>query len=738
MLVPAVGFYELVNVLDFASLYPSIMLANTLDSAVLITDPAMRADRSIPQMRVRVSDKQEVAFAVGFDESCVIPQILRRILMLRKSIRKKMKTVSAGSFQWHLLNHRQKAVKCLVNSVYGYEGLRCKGVAAATTALGRHMLCACVRFCEGGYSSLGVVDVVYGDTDSVFVHIDPKRCPPGTRDWGAILGQELSNLFRDDVVMESEAVIANAIFSPLKKLYMGWQSEDPLDVRGSGAPYLKGRLTSPTRTGIVRKLVSAMRAIVVDFDHSDQSEKGRARRLIEPLRLTLANLCASARNPRNPTVPLCDVTLMKRYNPLSKTKMVVNCAVEELHARNTMVRVVHGEDVPHVIVVRPGKSKSDCGQHIALVDPDVAPIDYLYYMGDMLDVLKLFHVVWRPFPDMRVEVDGLLDGAKKNLTDCKEHEITRARRRAPSSLESYFRRVQRSSSSRSSAATTTTTTATPSSSCSATNTTLAATEKEEELAIATASAVAERTATMMRQKKKNKCDDDVVGGGGGEMQPSFLASIQNLQRQKKMKRTGTGRVAMAAAEVVGTKNVAVEKQQPPPKVQQQQRQQQQQQCVGPSFGKRVGEGGAAIRGSGGSGGSGGGGRGGGGKVSKNKKKSSTPPQQQASQSPNTFLASVMAMQTKKKKCSSSPLPPPPLLSTSISTSTAATTPLDFDACAQRKRPRQCDGGGEVAGTRGGGGGGDGMSLVHRAAKRIAANGVQINAAHIITDHMLHQ
>jgi DNA polymerase elongation subunit (family B) len=100
----------------------------------------------------------------------VLPSILETLLKCRKDTRTKQKDVK-DPVKWKVLEGQQLAFKVTANSLYGVTGastspLCLKYIAASTTATGRKNIMFAKGFVEREYPG---TEVVYGDTDSIFI-----------------------------------------------------------------------------------------------------------------------------------------------------------------------------------------------------------------------------------------------------------------------------------------------------------------------------------------------------------------------------------------------------------------------------------------------------------------------------------------------------------------------------------------------------------------------------------------
>ena len=172
---PIKGYHrDPVAVLDFESLYPSIMLAYNMCVSTMIFSPSVEeeAGMQFPQYSVvEIGDGTKACFRRDQGRG-VVPSILETLLKRRKAVKASLPTLSAGSVEYSQANAQQLALKVACNSVYGYFGastshLFVKQLAAAVTAVGRQSLVKVQRVIQD-LSTTGKVPstthVVYGDS----------------------------------------------------------------------------------------------------------------------------------------------------------------------------------------------------------------------------------------------------------------------------------------------------------------------------------------------------------------------------------------------------------------------------------------------------------------------------------------------------------------------------------------------------------------------------------------------
>lgn len=174
---PTRGYHrDPVAVLDFESLYPSIMLAYNMCVSTLIqvytSGDTVPAEYVFPRYSaIDIGNGTTAVFRREGGDG-VVPSILRTLLARRKAVKKGLAGLAPGSVEYNQANAKQLALKVACNSVYGYFGastsqLYEKALAAAVTSMGRQSLFK-VQNVIGDMCLAGTVPpethVVYGDS----------------------------------------------------------------------------------------------------------------------------------------------------------------------------------------------------------------------------------------------------------------------------------------------------------------------------------------------------------------------------------------------------------------------------------------------------------------------------------------------------------------------------------------------------------------------------------------------
>ena len=158
---PQVGIWWDVHVLDFASLYPSLIKTRNLSYETINCSHAECKKNKIPETNHWVCDQH-----VGI--SSMLIGFIRDIRVYWFKDRAKDQKLSES--ERNLSDVIQSSLKVLLNASYGVFGsdnfaLYCPPVAESTAALAREAISKTKQYCE---EKLGL-NVLYGDTDSIFV-----------------------------------------------------------------------------------------------------------------------------------------------------------------------------------------------------------------------------------------------------------------------------------------------------------------------------------------------------------------------------------------------------------------------------------------------------------------------------------------------------------------------------------------------------------------------------------------
>ena len=211
---PTPGVHFNVAVMDFPSLYPSIIKVWNLGYQSIDCQHHGCKVHTIPDTQHWVCTEKRAL------ESLLIGS-LRDLRVKWYKQRSKDKTLPPELRSWY--NTTQGALKVILNASYGVFGadsfdLYCPPVAEATAAIGRYSITQILKHAE----SVGI-KVLYGDTDSLFLKNPSKEQI-----------EEVVRYTEHELNMgiDVDKVYRYAVFSSRKKNYLGVLEDGTVDVKG--------------------------------------------------------------------------------------------------------------------------------------------------------------------------------------------------------------------------------------------------------------------------------------------------------------------------------------------------------------------------------------------------------------------------------------------------------------------------------------------------------------------------
>ncbi|WNY28867.1 hypothetical protein MmiEs2_10800 [Methanimicrococcus stummii] len=283
VLDPVRGLHENVIILDYKSLYPTIMMAHNLCYTTIINDMRDLEPLGLSENDVEVTPTGGIFVKQNIVKG-IVPSILEDLLRRRMETKKLMKQTDDEQ-EILALDATQMALKILLNSYYGYTGyararLYSMAMASSVTSIGReniinteHIITQVIGkiylyenkawleaeikddfkskgktvdadFDSGNISDLDsavingdvkivLLSVVYGDTDSVFMHCSAESGEEFTPEQFTLEDAELVGSRTAAIVtaslpapmeLEFEAVARRAVLIA-KKRYAQWLFE---------------------------------------------------------------------------------------------------------------------------------------------------------------------------------------------------------------------------------------------------------------------------------------------------------------------------------------------------------------------------------------------------------------------------------------------------------------------------------------------------------------------------------
>ncbi|GAK63793.1 DNA polymerase zeta catalytic subunit [Moesziomyces antarcticus] len=247
---PQSAFYKgPLIVLDFQSLYPSIMIAYNLcystclgrvagfkgTSKLGVTEYAPpKGLLSLLQDDVNISSNG-LLFVKPRVRRSLLAKMLSEILDTRVMVKASMKGTKADKSFQRIQNARQLSLKLLANVTYGYTSasfsgrMPCVEIADAIVQTGRETLEKAMDLING--TEEWGAQVVYGDTDSLFVYL-PGRTKEEAFRLGHLIADKVTSLNPRPVKLKFEKVYLPSVLLA-KKRYVGFKYET-LDEREPG------------------------------------------------------------------------------------------------------------------------------------------------------------------------------------------------------------------------------------------------------------------------------------------------------------------------------------------------------------------------------------------------------------------------------------------------------------------------------------------------------------------------
>ena len=376
---PKRGFYTCpIATLDFASLYPSIMIAHNLCFTSFI--PKDRIAETLDILRARfpgLADEDLVTRTPSGDtfvkrQVCdgILPMILRNLLAARKVAKNEMAKATNDPMLRAVLDGRQNALKISANSVYGFTGastgkLPLMEIASSVTSFGRQMIERTKQFVEREY--VGSV-VVYGDTDSVMVKFAGDGLTIAqAMELGAEAAGKVSKIFVTPIKLEFEKV-----FSPFllvqKKRYAGLKfsksadKPDSMDVKGM-------ETVRRDNCPLTRETLQKVLDLILKTGSTDAAER-YVKDIVESL---LTN-----------KIDMSKLIITRGLAKFEyKSKMPHAILAQKLAKRDPGSAPKVGDRVPYVMIAGDGLSSERAENPMYALEHDL-PIDIHYYLDNQL------------------------------------------------------------------------------------------------------------------------------------------------------------------------------------------------------------------------------------------------------------------------------------------------------------------------------------------------------------------
>ena len=390
-------------VLDFQSLYPSIMIAyNYCYSTCLGRTVSWRGQNKLgfadfkrqPRLLELVKDSINIApngimYVKQSMRQSLLAKMLSEILETRFMVKSGMKVDKQDKTLQQLLNNRQLALKLLANVTYGYTSasfsgrMPCSEIADSIVQTGRETLEKAIALIHS-VTRWGA-EVVYGDTDSLFVYLKGR-----TRGQAFDIGSEIAKAVTDmnprPIRLKFEKVYHPSVLLA-KKRYVGFkyeskeQKEPDFDAKG---------IETVRRDGTPAEQKIEEKALKILFRTADLSQvKGYFQRQCMKIlqgRVSIQDFCF-AREVKLGTYAEHGKAPPPPGALISTRRMLEDPRTEPQY----------GERVPYVVISKTSNSRlvDRCVAPKQLLKDDAAELDAEYYITKNLipPLERIFNLV---------------------------------------------------------------------------------------------------------------------------------------------------------------------------------------------------------------------------------------------------------------------------------------------------------------------------------------------------------
>jgi len=344
---PIGGLHEEIVVMDFRSLYPSIIATFNISPETLNCTKC--------KGRYDVPGKK-----YWFCKNCkgFVSTVIKEVIERRTEIKDEMKRLKKGSEEWNRLDKEQFAIKTIANATYGYFGFSgskwyCYECAESSAAFGRYYIQKVISEAEKeGFT------VIYADTDSMFVKIKGNIKAESLR-----FLKKMNDVLPGIIELDLQGIYKRGIFIPrgigpgtAKKRYALIDENGLLTIRGLEKVRRDWSNVAKDTQEKVLKLVLDKK----DVDGAVKYTKDTIKRLKER------------------KVPLKDLIIIEQLTkPLTEYKAIGPhvVAARKIKERGRPI----GEGMPIMFIITKGKG-SISERSEPFEDVDIKDVDVDYYV----------------------------------------------------------------------------------------------------------------------------------------------------------------------------------------------------------------------------------------------------------------------------------------------------------------------------------------------------------------------
>ena len=460
---PGIYYESPIGVADFASLYPSTIISENIsfDTLLWVKDfdlagnfkgfvlgAEMAAAATAPDVQwtdisfdvwgsdpadkrkhpAKVKQGMRVCRYAQYDSGVkgTLPQIVQKLLATRKEKRKEAAKES-DPFKKALLDAEQLAYKLTANSLYGQLGsatfkIRLQHLAASVTAYGRKQImfakAAIERFYGPGSNDPRCsAEIVYGDTDSLFVNFNPVG-PDGKRLEGKAAIEATMHLTEEAGKFVTRVLKAphdfeyDKVFYPFiifsKKRYVGNKYEESAD------SYYQNSMGIATKRRDYAPIVKVVYGGAIRILLTERSVKA-AYEFVQEKLLELVEGKIS--------MNLLTMSKSLRAEYKTPTPPAHKVLADRMRLRDEGTAPASGERVPFIYILPPtgqvaSKLQGDRVEHPTYIREKGLKPDYKFYIQHQLmnPLVQLFALVVEQIPGVTVPKGGWENGDREITT----------------------------------------------------------------------------------------------------------------------------------------------------------------------------------------------------------------------------------------------------------------------------------------------------------------------------------
>jgi len=375
---PIAGLHENIAVMDFRSLYPSIIATFNISPETFNCEDCRKDGFEVPEMKYWFCKRKK-----GF-----ISTVIKELIEKRASIREKMKKLKKDSEEWKRLDREQLATKTVANATYGYFGFAgskwyCRQCAQSSAAFGRFYIKKVIdEAVREGFT------VIYADTDSMFV-----KTKGDVKKKTKLFLEKMNKSLPGMIELDLQGMYMRGIFIP----------------RGVGPGTAKKRYALMDENGVLT--IRGLEKVRRDWSNVAKNTQEKVLELIlekKDVEGAVKYTQNVIKELKSGKIPLKDLTIYEQLTkPLSEYKAIGPhvVAARKIKERGRPI----GEGMVIMFVITKGKgSISERAEPIE--DTDIKKIDEDYYISHQIVPAAL-----RVLTVLNVSEEQLLGGTLKNF-----------------------------------------------------------------------------------------------------------------------------------------------------------------------------------------------------------------------------------------------------------------------------------------------------------------------------------